>query len=598
MLNLYRNTIGTTSGITLIALVVTIVVLLILAGITISLVFGPNGVVKKAQEAANKTNEAVIDEQAQMNSVTSTIENMLNGIGGGSGETPEEPLPEGAVQFSPVEWENGQASTIITTSEEGYTLQYQIGGIAEENWTDTTSGYEITGLTLGQTVYGRLFNGIEGSKTADITVEDLDAPSASWNFSNTNATIGDRISATIVQTDAESGLNITECRYVLNTISDEIGTDASLYTGGAFNGNIGDITLDTQELHLTMDTAGTFYLHILTVDNAGNKKETISGAITVTQLATGININQTTLSLEVNQTSQLTATVVPDNTSNKNVIWSSKDDNIASVNSNGLVTAKTTGSTIITVTTTDGSNKSASCNITVKSAGTPIESKLKEGDYLYYEDGTGITRKCVVLYDSNSPYGVEIITMNTVEDIELGNGTRNEEDVKNNTTYFNVAMNSYNNAISILNNATSKYLNTTYADKVRCVGSNPTNPSEEAGMYTTLFDSQHDGKFKDEDTNYETDWNQMFALNIYNIGQYYWLASREVDSNESWTYFYIRDVYDGGFQLYDVTNHIHVNGNDYSASWTRGLRPVFHLKSGIKVINGSGTELDPYILGI
>ena len=579
-------------GITLIALVVTIVVLLILAGITIGLVFGPNGVVKKAQEAANKTNEAVINEQAQMNSVTSTIENMLNGIGGGSGETPEEPLPEGAVQFSPVEWENGKASTIITTSEEGYTLQYQIEGISEENWTDTTSGYEITGLTLGQTVYGRLFNGTEGSKTADITVEDLIKPSATIDLSGTSVETTGSVTATVTFIDNESGLNITGSKWVYNTNAGAIGEDAGNYANSFTNNN------NPQTITLNSGTAGTYYLHVLTVDNAGNKKETISGAITVTQLATGININQTTLSLEVNQTSQLTATVVPDNTSNKNVIWSSKDDNIASVNSNGLVTAKTTGSTIITVTTTDGSNKSASCNITVKSAGTPIESKLKEGDYLYYEDGTGITRKCVVLYDSNSPYGVEIITMNTVEDIELGNGTRNEEDVKNNTTYFNVAMNSYNNAISILNNATSKYLNTTYADKVRCVGSNPTNPSEEAGMYTTLFDSQHDGKFKDEDTNYETDWNQMFALNIYNIGQYYWLASREVDSNESWTYFYIRDVYDGGFQLYDVTNHIHVNGNDYSASWTRGLRPVFHLKSGIKVINGSGTELDPYILGI
>ena len=39
------------NGITLIALVVTIVVLLILAGITISLVFGSNGVIKKVQEA-------------------------------------------------------------------------------------------------------------------------------------------------------------------------------------------------------------------------------------------------------------------------------------------------------------------------------------------------------------------------------------------------------------------------------------------------------------------------------------------------------------------------------------------------------------------
>ena len=91
-----------------------------------------------------------------------------------------------AVQFSPVEWEDGKASTVITTSEEGYTLQQQIGGIEEEKWIDTTNEYEITGLTLGQTVYGRLFNGTEGSKTADITVEDLDAPSASWLFTDTN----------------------------------------------------------------------------------------------------------------------------------------------------------------------------------------------------------------------------------------------------------------------------------------------------------------------------------------------------------------------------------------------------------------------------
>ena len=51
------------SGITLIALVVTIVVLLILAGITISLVFSENGIIAKAKEAAEKTNQAAINEQ-------------------------------------------------------------------------------------------------------------------------------------------------------------------------------------------------------------------------------------------------------------------------------------------------------------------------------------------------------------------------------------------------------------------------------------------------------------------------------------------------------------------------------------------------------
>ena len=78
-----------TSGITLIALVVTIVVLLILAGITISLVFSENGIIAKAKEAAEKANQAAINEQRQMNEVAGYLDNMLNEIGGNT--PPEEP---------------------------------------------------------------------------------------------------------------------------------------------------------------------------------------------------------------------------------------------------------------------------------------------------------------------------------------------------------------------------------------------------------------------------------------------------------------------------------------------------------------------------
>ena len=112
MLNYYRNTTIAKIGITLIALVVTIV-LLILAGITISLVFSENGIIAKAREAANKTNEAVINEQTQMNDVTAAMENMLNGVGGST--TPEEPTgPEGleigsTVSYNPSGTYNWQA---------------------------------------------------------------------------------------------------------------------------------------------------------------------------------------------------------------------------------------------------------------------------------------------------------------------------------------------------------------------------------------------------------------------------------------------------------------------------------------------------------
>ena len=52
-------------GITLVALVVTIVVLLILAGITIALVFAQNGVVGKAQDAAAYSNKGTIADNVQ-----------------------------------------------------------------------------------------------------------------------------------------------------------------------------------------------------------------------------------------------------------------------------------------------------------------------------------------------------------------------------------------------------------------------------------------------------------------------------------------------------------------------------------------------------
>ena len=60
-------------GITLVALVVTIVVLLILAGVSINLVLGDNGIVKKAQEAKNKTIEDQANMQAGMDSLAGEI---------------------------------------------------------------------------------------------------------------------------------------------------------------------------------------------------------------------------------------------------------------------------------------------------------------------------------------------------------------------------------------------------------------------------------------------------------------------------------------------------------------------------------------------
>ena len=65
-------------GITLIALVVTIVVLLILAGVTINAVFSDSGIIKKAQDAQNKANEAVQKDMETINNLAEELENIVN----------------------------------------------------------------------------------------------------------------------------------------------------------------------------------------------------------------------------------------------------------------------------------------------------------------------------------------------------------------------------------------------------------------------------------------------------------------------------------------------------------------------------------------
>ena len=91
-------------GITLIALVVTIVVLLILAGVSISLVLNNNGVISKAKDAKNQYAEAQTNEEKQLNEVSDWIDTKVGdttggGSAGGSGDSTTKvdgvPIPEG-----------------------------------------------------------------------------------------------------------------------------------------------------------------------------------------------------------------------------------------------------------------------------------------------------------------------------------------------------------------------------------------------------------------------------------------------------------------------------------------------------------------------
>ena len=149
-------------GITLIALVVTIVVLLILAGITINMLFSNGGIFKTAQDAANAWNEATINEQESLNNLAEQIENLVNGQTGGGEETPEEPVDITTVTEI-VEREEGQRAKDIygnivvvpkgfkVVVSEGTTVPEGIV-IEDGTGTETTTGNQFVWIPVG-TVY-------------------------------------------------------------------------------------------------------------------------------------------------------------------------------------------------------------------------------------------------------------------------------------------------------------------------------------------------------------------------------------------------------------------------------------------------------------
>ena len=79
-----RRNYSNQKGITLIALVVTIVVLLILAGVSVNAIFSENGIIKRAKDAQNKMDQAAENDQKGINELSNWLDSKINGNSGGN----------------------------------------------------------------------------------------------------------------------------------------------------------------------------------------------------------------------------------------------------------------------------------------------------------------------------------------------------------------------------------------------------------------------------------------------------------------------------------------------------------------------------------
>ena len=116
--------------------------------------------------------------------------------------------------------------------------------------------------------------------------------------------------------------------------------------------------------------------------------------------ASGISLNTNKLALTrygIDVKEKLTATVTPNETTNKKVKWTSSNNKIATVDENGYVTAKGKGIARITATTTDGSNLSATCTVTVKQMVTMIVNTMNIN-----RGSKNVNRKLPVMVGNNA----------------------------------------------------------------------------------------------------------------------------------------------------------------------------------------------------
>lgn len=165
-----------------------------------------------------------------------------------------------------------------------------------------------------------------------------------------------------------------------NNLKDTLGTAAAdwteltkkftAYGDGAYT-NSKDTVLLT--FNCTVDTAAGLGSKNVTIKEVvvGNSEDveidnTVSPAVVTVEAktikVTSVAVSPKTLNLEVGQTGTLTATVKPDNATNKTVTWTTSNDKVATV-ANGVVTAVGKGTATITAAA-DG--KTATCTVTVK----------------------------------------------------------------------------------------------------------------------------------------------------------------------------------------------------------------------------------------
>ena len=222
------------------------------------MVFSENGIIAKAREAANKTNEAIINEHAQMNDVTAAMENMLNGTDGGdTPEKPEDPTENWDLsKVDPVQSTDATPVTVPvpkgyvaskvtgeTTVENGFVIYEETDEVNDTNKdTAQTTRNQFVWVPVADVseMYGTDASGKKWGKLYDFSASGI-THNNYWTEQDGVMTI---ITATnyrepdVVSSDSSNSLNVTQLETEFNSMIASVETYGGFYIGRYETGNL------------------------------------------------------------------------------------------------------------------------------------------------------------------------------------------------------------------------------------------------------------------------------------------------------------------------------------------------------------------------
>ena len=257
----------------------------------------------------------------------------------------------------------------------------------------------VTGVSLSKTSLSLVEGGSE-TLTATVAPSNATNKTVSWKSSD----------ASTASVDANGKVTAVKAGSATITVTTADGSKTATcsVTVTSKNVSVTDVTLDKTEAALTQGetvqltatvkpddatdktlTWSTSDSKVATVDETGKVTAVETGSATITAKAgdktatcavtvtakvievTEITLDKTEVEIIEGETAQLTATVKPDDATDKSIEWTSSDESVATVDNSGKVTAVSEGKVTITVKTSNLA-QSASCDITVKAASIPV----------------------------------------------------------------------------------------------------------------------------------------------------------------------------------------------------------------------------------